>query len=92
MAIANAADPLKMSILQFNKHPFRLTKTWFQSRTVHSQNVRAHAANAGMQRTVSADNGRQNTDPGQFVTVDRFGSEEVQFIGNSDLLAPLRIK
>ena len=31
MAIANAADPLKMSILQLNKHSFRLTKTRFQN-------------------------------------------------------------
>ena len=31
MAIANAADPLKMSILQFNKHPFWLTENWFQN-------------------------------------------------------------
>lgn len=30
MAIANVADPVKMSILQLNKHPFRLTKTRFQ--------------------------------------------------------------
>ena len=37
MAIANAAETLKMSILQLNKHPFRLTKTRFQTRTGRSR-------------------------------------------------------
>ena len=43
MAIANAAETLELSILQLNKHPFRLTKTLFQSRTVHSRSRYAAA-------------------------------------------------
>lgn len=33
------ADTLKLSIFQINKYPFRLTKAWFQNRTIHSQSV-----------------------------------------------------